>query len=219
MTSTPIVIIGAGGFGREVLDVIDAINDRAAMAGGSGGYEFLGFLDDGEPNAALLEARGVSHLGPIDHLDALADDVGYVIGIGNGSVRRSVDTFAGRHGRTSPVLVHPSSTQGFDVQLGPGTIVCSQVALTNNIRVGRHVHLNLTTTVGHDVVLGDYVTVSPQVAISGEVTVEDEVLLGTGAAINQGLVIGRGATLGSGAAAVKDIPPEVVAVGIPARPR
>jgi sugar O-acyltransferase (sialic acid O-acetyltransferase NeuD family) len=216
--SEPVVIIGAGGFGREVLDIIDAVNDGA---GGSNEerFEFLGFLDDGEPNRELLEARSVKHLGDVRVLEDLPVDVGYLIGIGSGGVRRRLDVYGGGLGHPSPTIVHPSVTMGFDVQLGPGTVVCSHVSLTNHIRIGRHAHLNLNSTVGHDAVLGDYVTVSPLVAISGETVIEDETLLGTGATINQRITIGAGAVLGSGAAAVKDIEAGVVAVGIPARPR
>jgi sugar O-acyltransferase (sialic acid O-acetyltransferase NeuD family) len=217
MDAKPLVIIGAGGFGREVLDIVDAINGRVDADGAS--YDFVGFLDDGQPDLDLLAARGVRHIGGVSKLDELATDVGCLIGIGDGRARRRIDEYAQSQGRTSPVLVHPSATAGFDVRLGPGTVVCSNVSLTNNIRVGRHVHLNLNSTVGHDVVLGDYVTVSPLVAISGEVVVEDEVLLGTGSALNQRVVIGRGATLGSGAVAVKNIGAGEVAVGIPAAPR
>jgi sugar O-acyltransferase (sialic acid O-acetyltransferase NeuD family) len=220
MATKPLVIIGAGGFGREVLDIVDAVNGRDVDSHApDGGYEFVGFIDDGQPDLDLLAARGVRHLGGVSMLDELPMEVAYLIGIGNGTARRRVDEYAQRQGRGSPVLVHPSATTGFGVRLGPGTVVCSHVSLTNNITVGRHVHLNLNSTVGHDVTLGDYVTVSPLVAISGEVIVEDEVLLGTGSAVNQRVLIGRGATLGSGGVAVKNITAGQVAVGIPATPR
>lgn len=218
MPNQPVVIIGAGGFGREVLDVIDAINDQWAESVGQG-YEFLGFLDDGSPDLDLLDARGVSHLGPVTKLAELASDVGYLIGIGDGGVRRRLDDYGRSLSHPSPTVVHPSATQGFDVRFGPGTVVCSHVSLTNNIRIGRHVHLNLNCTVGHDVVLGDYVTVSPLVAISGEVTAETGAMFGTGSTINQRVTMGESAILGAGAAAVKDIPAGVTAVGIPAKAR
>lgn len=220
MDTTPLVIIGAGGFGRELLDVIDACNrDEASAVEDQVPYELVGFLDDGQPDLELLSQRGARHLGAVSKLEELPADVGYVIGIGDGAVRRRIDQYGQTQARSSPVLVHPSATRGFHVQLGPGSVICSHVSLTNNVRLGRHVHVNLNSTVGHDVRIGDYVTVSPLVAVSGEVVVEDEVLLGTGSAVNQRLVIGRGATLGSGAVAVKNIDAGRVAVGIPATPR
>ncbi len=212
-----LVIIGAGGFGREVLDVVEAINSGHAAAG-TQPYEVLGFLDDGQPDLATLAPYGVAHLGPAAALDRMDPDVGYIIGIGSPQVRRKLDEQFGRQ-RECPVLVHPTVTYGRAVTFGPGTVVCAGVRLTNNIAVGRHVHLNLNTTVGHDAHLGSYVTVSPLVAISGYVELEDEVMIGTGVTLNPGVRIGAGAVIGSGAAALRDVQPGVTAVGVPAKPR
>lgn len=213
-----LVIIGAGGFGREVFDVVEAINfeyeTKSAVR-----FEVLGFLDDGKPDEARLSAYGVRNLGPVSHLEELPPDVGYVIAIGSSSVRRKIDVYCQTLGRTSPVLVHPSATMGRKVELGPGTVVCSHVSMTNHIAVGRHVHLNLNSTVGHDVALGDYVTVFPGAAISGAVSLETEVMIGTGAAVIQGVTIGRGSVIGAAAGVIRDIPAGTTAVGVPAKPR
>jgi sugar O-acyltransferase (sialic acid O-acetyltransferase NeuD family) len=211
-----LVIIGAGGFGREVLDVVEAINlDRASE--GATAFEVLGFLDDGEPDPATLDPYGVRHLGPVSLLDTLPSDVGYVIGIGSPSIRRNIDEQY--RGRPCPVLVHPSVTRGRAVQWGDGTVVCAGVRMTNNIVIGRHVHLNLNVTVGHDARLGDYVTVSPLAAISGYVSLRDDVLIGTGVTLNPGVEVGTAATIGSGAAVLKDVPAGTTAVGVPAKVR
>lgn len=214
---TGLVIIGAGGFGREVLDVVESVNGVRAM-GMDDKLEVLGFLDDGTPDPATLEPYGVSHLGPVDLLDDMDADVQYVIGIGSPEVRRKLDERF-RDTRQSPVLVHESVTHSRAVSFGPGTVVCAGVRLTNNITIGRHVHLNLNTTVGHDARLGDYVTVSPLVAISGYVTLGDEVMVGTGVTLNPGISVGARSVIGSGAAVLKDLPADVTAVGVPAKPR
>lgn len=205
------MIIGGGGHGREVLDVVEALN-----ATGRGAWNVLGFLDDGHPDLDLLERRGARHLGPTDRLADLAAP--YVIAIGDGGVRRRIDERFRRAGLESPTLVHPSATLGREVRLGPGTVVAAGARLTTNVTVGRHVHVNVNATVSHDVVLGDYVTVSPGVNVSGAVVVGDEVLLGTGAVLNQGLRIGSRTTVGSGAVVTRSLPADVTAVGVPARP-
>jgi sugar O-acyltransferase (sialic acid O-acetyltransferase NeuD family) len=120
-------------------------------------------------------------------------------------------------GFEAAVLVHPSATVGADVRLGPGTVVCAGARLTTNIQTGRHVHVNLGSTVGHDSTLGDYVTVNPLVAISGSVALGDEVMMGTHSAILQGLTIGARSVAGAGACVVKDVPPDTVVKGVPAR--
>jgi sugar O-acyltransferase (sialic acid O-acetyltransferase NeuD family) len=215
MNTERIVIVGAGGFGREVLDVVEAINFECGTTERSR-YEVLGFLDDGDPDPRTLAPYGVDVIGGVGRLAELPEDVGYVIAIGSPAVRRKLDE---QGQRPCPVLVHPAATYGRAVTFGPGTVVCAGVRLTNNIAVGRHVHANLNATVGHDAVLGDYVTLSPLVAVSGNVTLEDDVMVGTGVTINPGVTVGRGAVLGSGGAVLRDVAAGMTAVGVPAKPR
>ncbi len=213
----PVVVIGGGGMGRCVLDVIDAANVDAAARSGRPAWELVGVLDDGTPDCDLLGARGVRHLGPVAHLEDLAADVGYLIGIGDGVTRRLVDRFAQSVRREAPVLVHPNVHRGFDVQLGAGSVVCSHVSMENNIRLGRHVHINQNSTVGHDSRLGSYVTLSPLVALSGDVRVEEAAFLGTGSSVNQGLTLHEECVVGAGAAVINDVPAQATVVGVPAR--
>lgn len=205
-----IVIVGAGGFGREVLDVVEAVNGDAESAGEPKLWRFLGFLDDDKPDT---HGRG-DIIGPVKRLNEW--HAAYVIGIGDPSVRRQLDKTTDRR---AAVLVHPAATIGADVTLGPGTVVTAGVRVTNHIWIGRHVHLNLNATVGHEAILHDYVTVNPGATISGEVTLEEGVTIGTGAAVNQQRKVGPWSTIGSGAAVVKDIPAGVVATGVPAKVR
>ena len=212
-----LVIIGAGGVGREFFDVVEAINLEHASTNGDR-FDVVGFLDDGEPDTDLLSAFGVPHLGAVGSLSELSDDVGYVIGIADTAVRKEVDVYGQSLGRSSPVLVHPTASLGRAVELGPGSVVCAQASLTNHIRLGRAVQVHPGATIGHDTAVADYVTVCPQVSVSGHVAVGPGVWLGTGSCINQGLTIGEAATVGSGAAVVRDVLPDATVVGVPAAP-
>jgi sugar O-acyltransferase (sialic acid O-acetyltransferase NeuD family) len=213
----PLVVIGGGGMGRCVLDVVDEVNRSARQASGDAAWEVLGVLDDSTPDLDLLTAREVQHLGPVSHLAELPADVGYVIGIADGAVRRRVDEFAQSLGRSSPTLVHPNAHRGFGVELGPGSVVCSHVSMENNIRLGRHVHVNQNSTIGHDCRIASYVTISPLVAVSGAVTLEEGAFLGTGSSVNQGLTVHERSVVGAGAAVIRDVACDATVVGVPAR--
>lgn len=211
--TTPIVIIGCGGFGREVHDVIDAINQTSCS------WALLGYLDDrpDPANRRLVEERGSRLLGPTEWVLGKGHEIQYVIGIGNGTTRGLIDMKLTESGLRSATLIHPAATLGFDVRIGAGSIICAGARLTTNISLGRHVHLNLNTTVGHDTDLGDYATVNPMVAISGSVRIEREATLGTHSAVLQGLTIGRSAFVGAGACVVRNVAANAIVKGVPAR--
>lgn len=207
---TPLVIVGAGGFGREVLDVVEAINVRSPT------FEFLGFLDDGAADEALLHARNARLLGTSQELAVI--DAEYLIGIGSPDARRMIDHRATGWGRRPAIAIHPAATIGSDIRIGPGTVITAGSRLTTNIRLGRHVHVNINSTIGHDCLIGDYVTINPGANVSGSVNLQDGVTLGTGSAVIQGITVGRDTVVGAGAVVVRDLPPGIVAVGIPAKP-
>lgn len=211
--TTPLVIVGAGGFAREVHDIVEAINE----IGDRETFTFLGFIDNHVENPDLLAERGPV-LGGDEVLQELSRATQYVIAIGDGRIRRKIDRVAMGLGLVPAILVHPAATIGrHGVIVGPGTIVGSHASLTTAITLGRHVHINLNVTVGHDTEFGDYVTVNPGATVSGNVVLEDEVTIGTGAAIIQGVTVGAGSMIGAGAGVVRNVPPGVTAVGTPAK--
>jgi sugar O-acyltransferase (sialic acid O-acetyltransferase NeuD family) len=211
----PLVVVGAAGHGREVLDVVDACN--ASPTGAS--FELVGVLDDNpsEENLERLAKRGVNHLGRVDAWARQAStEVAFVVGVGSPGARRRVVEFLEGAGFTAATLVHPTVVSGFDVTFEKGSVVCAGVVLGTNIRVGRHTHLNRSATVGHDSTIGGFVLVNPSASISGDCAIGDEVLVGAGAVILQGRAIGRGATVGASACVVRDVRPGATVKGVPA---
>ena len=214
-SSARLVVVGAGGFGREVIDVVDAVNSSASVPL----WEVVGVLDDApsEVNLRRLEKRGVSYLGGTDGHIANSPPAHYLVGVGSPRVRRKMAAKFDNAGWLAATVVHPTATMGFDVRVGDGSVICAGVRLTTNIGLGRHVHLNLNCTVGHDCVIGDFVSVNPLASVSGDCIVEDGVLIGVAGVVLNGLRVGRDAVVGGSACAVKDVPPEVVIVGVPGR--
>ncbi|WP_425307207.1 NeuD/PglB/VioB family sugar acetyltransferase [Ammonicoccus fulvus] len=208
----PLVIIGAGGFGRETFGLVRDLNAEGEA------YELLGFLDDQLRDTSLLDRLGTLHLGPTEAIRDLGAGVRFVVGIGNGGVRRRIGEQVSDWGFEPATLVHPTALIGPDVELGPGCVVAAGAQITTNVRVGRFVHVDRGTQVGHDCVIGDYVTLNPMVTVSGAVTLEAEVNAGTTSTILPGVRVAERVVIGAAAAVVHDVDePGAVVVGVPAR--
>lgn len=205
----PVAVVGAGGHGRECLDVIEAVNTVARA------YDIVGVVDDDPTTQVLVERRGGRYLGPTESLRGR--DARFVLGIGDSGVRRRVDALLTSWGLlAAPPMVHPRASIGSDVDLAPGVVLAAGARITTHVRVGRHSQLNIEATVSHDCTIGDFVTISPAVTVCGTVDVGDDVLLGAGATIIQNLSIGTGATVGAGAVVVRDVAPDTTVTGVPA---
>ena len=213
---TRLVIVGAGGFGREVHLVVEAVIAAGEM------LDLVGYVDDQGSSDELLARLGTSRLGGIDVLcngDArVGDDVGYVIAIGAGGVRRTIDERLTAAGRRALTLVHPIATVGGDNRIAEGCILTAGARVTTNITLGRHTQLHVNSTIGHDSVLDDFVSVYPGATVSGNVHLAEGVTIGTGANVLPGVTVGAGAFVGAGAVVTADVEPGVTVVGVPARP-
>jgi sugar O-acyltransferase (sialic acid O-acetyltransferase NeuD family) len=209
-----IVIIGAGGFAREVRWLIEDINMRKRE------YEFAGYV-----------VSDLSKVGEHDSLDQIVGDYSWLskqkgdiyatLGIGNPAARLKVsgELHALSKSIHFPALIHPSVQ--FDrgsCEVGEGVIVCAGTIGTVNLQFKPFCMVNLACTVGHESVLGRGVVMNPTVNISGGVTLGDGVLVGTGAQILQYISIGENAVVGAGSVVTKDVEPGRTVVGIPAKP-
>lgn len=212
------ILIGAGGFGREALDVVEAHNanhesDDTAV------IHVLGVVDDApsDVNVTRISKRGYSLLGDIDYLLSRTDSGYYILGIGSPKVRQHVAERLENSGWSPLTITHPSAVIGSADFIGSGSIICGGVQLSTNTRIGRHVHLNPNSTIGHDTILEDFVSVNPGAIISGHVLVKECTLVGAGAVILQELEIGSFVVIGAAACVIDEVKSGETVVGIPAR--
>jgi len=212
--TTAVVVVGAGGFGRETLDVLEAIN----RSGHSPSFAIVGVVDDAPQEILLkrLADRGVAYLGSIDNWIAAGSPATYLIGVGAPGSRRRIDTALTAAGFTAATAIHPSAVIGSMGSVGDGTVVCAGAQISTNVVLGRHTHINPNATIGHDSVLEDFVSINPNATVSGECHLETETYVGSSAVILQGRRTGRGATIGAAACVIRDVPAMSTVVGVPA---
>jgi sugar O-acyltransferase (sialic acid O-acetyltransferase NeuD family) len=194
-------VVGAGGAGREALDIAAAC-----------GRTVIAFLDE---YRAGEKVRGLEVLPP---LEAPAG-ASYVLAIADARVRGRLAGTLDQAGLMPTQLVHPRSVVGAECALGPGFLAHANVLISSEVSAGAHCQVHYNASVGHDCVLGDRVTVLPGANVAGAVLLGTGVLVGSGAVVLQGLVIGEGAVVGAGAVVTRDVAPNTVVVGSPARPR
>ncbi|MDU4892487.1 MAG: acetyltransferase [Clostridium sp.] len=204
-----LVIVGAGGVGRETSLILREINNYEPT------WEVLGFIDDNPKKwGSIVDNHEI--LGGLDYLKKLEKDTHVVIAIANYKVKkRIVEELNGKF--PFATIIHPRVLTHDFMTVGEGTIIYEGAILTIDIRIGNHVIISPKCGIGHDSIIKDYVTLLWNVNVSGNDVIDEGVLMGTGSTIIQNLKVGREATVGAGAVVVNDIPQGATVVGVPAK--
>lgn len=206
-----LVIFGAGGFGREVLQLVRDINEVTPA------WDCEGFLVDSKYLGGA-GVQGLPLLGDIGWLEQ-NPDVQLVVAVGAPAARRKiVQKIQLVFNNTFATLVHPRAWVGRNVIVGEGSILCAGSLITTDIKIGRHVHVNIGSTIGHDAILDDFVTLNPSVNVSGNAKLKEGAEVGTSSVILPGISVGHWSIVGAGSVVTKEVPSNVTAVGAPAKP-
>ena len=206
-----LVVMGAGGHAREVLDVLEAV----AGEGDPRDWTVL----YAEPGATSPEAAGLVRARGYALVDALPGDATHFLAaVGDPVLRRRLADLAGRAGLAPGRALSPSATVPVEHGGVPGLVCFPRSHVSTGVTLGAHCHLNTGCQVSHDVRIGDFATLGPGVLLAGAVVVEPEAFLGIGAVVLPGRRVGRGAVVGAGAVVVRDVAPGATVAGNPARP-
>lgn len=192
-------IAGAGGVGREALDVALAV-----------GAEVRGFLDDAR---AGEEVRGLAIRAPGD----LTSGDGYLVAVGDPKARLALVARLDAAGGRATTLVHPRAVVGPETSVAGGCLVMGLAHLSSSVEVGPHVQVHYGATIGHDTTLELGSIVLPGANVAGNVRIGREAMVGSGAVVLQGLAVGPDAVVGAGAVVTRDVAAGSVVVGSPAR--
>jgi sugar O-acyltransferase (sialic acid O-acetyltransferase NeuD family) len=204
-----VLILGAGGHGRVVLDILLQ----------SGRHQVVGFLDS---NRDIHGRRvdGLPVLGAIDDLTALAEKLqvaGVIVAIGDNGVRRGLARDVDAAGLDLINAIHPSAALARNATLGRNVVVAAGVVVCAHCQIGDSVILNTGCIIDHQTMIGEGAHVCPGVRIAGRVKVEPGTFIGIGATIIPKITLGCECIVGAGAVVIEDIPPMATVVGVPGR--
>lgn len=193
-------LAGAGGVGREALDVALAC-----------GVSVVAFLDD---ELAGQTVRGLPVLAPSQAPRGEA----YLIGIANPAVRARLSGLLDSRGLTAVTLIHPRAGVGPETRLAAGCLVHANAYISSSVSIGAHCQVHYNATVGDGATLDERVSVYPGAHVAGSVRLAADVTVGSNAVVLDGLTVGLGSFVGAGAVVTRDVPSGLVVIGSPARP-
>ncbi|MCL4294657.1 MAG: acetyltransferase [Anaerolineae bacterium] len=204
-----VLIIGAGGHGQVVANII-----QARQQCGHNTLQPIGYLDD-DPTLHSYSFLGLPVLGPVASLSGVEHDA-VIVAIGDNVIRQKICRKLAEAGEQLVTAIHPTAIIGAEVEICPGTMICAGAIVSTGTRVGRGVILNTACTVDHHNCLGDYAHIAPGAHLGGHVTIGQGALVGIGAAIIPRNSVGDWAIVGAGAVVTRDVPAKATAIGVPA---
>jgi sugar O-acyltransferase (sialic acid O-acetyltransferase NeuD family) len=201
----PLVIVGAGGHARVILDIAQSLD-----------HPVFAFVDKRKAVSAI---DGIPVVGSIHELSGNPEGYEFVVGIGDNFIRaRAIASLIAVLPEIRfATLVHPSATIARSCLVDIGTVVMAAAVVNPGSRIGKHCIVNTQASIDHDNEIGNFVSLAPRSVTGGNVVVADYSAICLGASVVHGAKIGKHSIVGAGAVVLKDIPEFSVAIGVPAR--
>ncbi|MFC4025127.1 acetyltransferase [Oceanobacillus longus] len=199
-----LLIIGASGHGKVVADIALKMNK----------WKTIAFLDD---DKNIRSSMGLEVIGTSDYVFKHIDDYEVFVGIGNNVTRQKIHEMLEKAGASIPVLIHPNTVIGSQVDLETGTVVMAGAVINCCTKVGKGCIVNTGSTLDHDNNIEDFVHISPGAHLAGTVNVGQGSWLGIGSVVSNNLNITSGCQVGAGSVVVRDITESGLYVGVPVR--
>lgn len=209
--SKKIVLIGAGGFGREVAQMIEGLNRREKQ------YDLLGFLDDGKQFNRETLINGYPWLGPSSWILDHKDEVVCTCTIGYASTKARIQRELMAQGVQFETIMATTAGVARFCEIGAGCVLYWNVGVSVNCKIGDGVLLNDSVKLGHDVVIGDYTAIMPGTSISGGCVIGEEVNIGGHAFVVPGKKVGNKARIAAGSVVFTNVRAGTTVLGNPAR--
>ncbi|MBC8105509.1 MAG: acetyltransferase [Anaerolineae bacterium] len=205
-----VVIIGAGGHGKVVLDILRAASGSKIRP--------VGFLD-ADPALIGTSINDLPVLGPIHHISKLRQQkvCGAIVAIGDNRARFSYARYLLDESIELISAIHPGAIVSTTAKTGRNVVIAAGAIVCADAQIGDSVILNTGCIVDHECEIGESAHICPAAALAGRVRIGAGAFIGLGAKIIQCRTVGAHATIGAGAVVIEDIPANVTAVGVPAR--
>lgn len=204
------IIVGAKGFAKEVLEVLHQLNKTENLAFFDDvTADIVDFLYDKFP---ILKTENEV----LNYFEKFGNE--FTIGIGNPILRYKLSKKFINLGGVFISTISPKAEIGFfGNQIDSGCNIMTNSVLTSDIKIGKGVLINLSCTIGHDCVIEDFVELCPDVNVSGNCTIGSFTFIGTNTTILPNIKIGKNVTIGAGSVVTKNVPDNTLAIGIPAK--
>lgn len=203
--SKEVIIIGAGGHGKVIADIIEKNGDIV-----------YGFLDDLKPEGTIVISN-YKIIGKIEkciELQKEINDIYFIIAIGDNYIRKNIYE---KYKLNYYTAIHPQAVIGIDVNIKEGSVVMANSCINSNTKIGKNCIINTGAIVEHDNEICNYVHLSPNATLCGNVNIGDYTHIGAGAIVKNNISICENCIIGAGATVVKNINEKGIYIGIPAR--